>query len=274
MRTLKFVLNFYINASVHVSLAVASLTAISFELLLIPYNFLLLGFVFFGTVVCYNFVKYGVEAHKYLIVSTAYQRAIQIFSFFSFGLAIFFLWHLSLNIWIAVLVLGVLSALYAVPMLPNAKNLRSLGGFKIYIVALVWTGFTFLLPVLDAALSPTWDLWILFFQRFILVLVLILPFEIRDMERDDRALRTLPQVMGPSRTQRLGMLLIIVFYTLTFFRDAIALKEIVLRSVLVIVLMVLFLIDQRRQSNYFASFWVEGIPILWLMLFRLADRFF
>ncbi|NAY92883.1 hypothetical protein GTQ34_13250 [Muricauda sp. JGD-17] len=274
MGTLKFIFNFYLNASIHVSLAVVSLAAITFDLLAISWNFFLLGFVFFASVVCYNFVKYGVEAHKYLIVSNAYHRAIQVFSFLSFGFAIYFLWYLSPKIWVAVFVLGILSTLYAVPMLPNLKNLRSLGGFKIYIVALVWVGFTALLPILDANVLPTWDLGMLCLQRFILVLILILPFEIRDMHRDDKALKTLPQVIGPKKTQKLGLVLIGIFFLLTFFKDVVDGKEVLLRSVLVLFLVLIFLFDQRRQSNYFASFWVEGIPIFWLVLFRFVNEFF
>ncbi|MEZ4811554.1 MAG: hypothetical protein R2819_14435 [Allomuricauda sp.] len=271
MRTLKFIFDFYLDASIHVSLAVISLAGITFYLLGIPWDFLLLGFIFFGSIVCYNFVKYGVEAHKYLIVSNAYHRGIQIFSFLSFGMAIYFLVQLGPKVWIVVALLGILSTLYAVPMLPNAKNLRNLGGFKIYVVALVWTGFTVLLPVLDVDRPMTWDLGVLFAQRFILVLILMLPFEIRDLRWDDESLKTLPQVIGPKRTQLLGLLLIAAFFLLTFLKDQVTNHEILLRLVLVVFLALVFAFDQRRQPKYFASFWIEGIPVVWLGMFWLAE---
>ena len=272
MRTLKFIFDFYLDASIHVSLAVVSLAGITFYLLGIPWDFLLLGFIFFGSIVCYNFVKFGVEAHKYLIVSNAYHRSIQIFSFLSFVLALYFLVQLGPRVWAVVAILGILSTLYAVPMLPDAKNLRSLGGFKIYIVALVWTGFTVLLPILDVGLPMTWDLGVLFAQRFILVLILMLPFEIRDLRWDDKSLKTLPQVIGSKRTQLLGLLFIAAFFLLTFLKDHVTSHEILLRLVLVFFLALMFSFDQRRQPKYFASFWVEGIPILWLGLFWLAEE--
>ena len=265
MRTIKFLFNLYLDASLHVALAVASLTAITYQLLEISFNFSLLGFVFFATVVCYNFVKYGVEAHKYLVVSNRYHKIIQILSFISFGLAMYFLWHLAITVWIAVAGLGLISTLYAVPMLPNAKNLRSLGGFKIYVIALVWTGFTVLIPVLNVQWELSWDLGVLCLQRFILVLVLILPFEIRDMRWDDQALKTLPQVIGPKKTQNLGLILLGVFFLLTFLKDNLLREEIWLRLILILFLAPLFLTDQRKQSKYFSSFWVEGIPILWAL---------
>ncbi len=270
MRTLKYLFNLYLDASLHVSLAVASFTLITYFLLGISFDFYLLGFVFFATVVCYNFVKYGVEAHKYLVVSNRYHRIIQILSFVSFGLAMYFLWHLSITVWIAAAGLGLISTLYAVPMLPNAKNLRSLGGFKIYVIAFVWTGFTVLLPVLNVYWELSWDLGVLFLQRFILVLVLILPFEIRDMQWDNPALKTLPQVIGPRKTQNLGLILLGIFFLLTFFKDDLLGEEIWLRLILVLFLTPIFLKDQSKQSKYFSSFWIEGIPIFWLLLFVLS----
>ena len=135
MRTLKALFDFYLDASIHVAIAVISLTGVTFYLLDSSLDLHLLGFIFCSVIVCYNFIKYGVEAYKYLIVSNAYHRIIQIFSFVCFVFALYFLFHLDSNIWWATAVLGVLSALYAVPLLPRAKNLRNLAGLKIYIVA-------------------------------------------------------------------------------------------------------------------------------------------
>ena len=218
MKTLKSIFDFYLDASIHVALAVLSLAGVTFHLLGISSDIDLLGFIFFGVIVCYNFIKYGVEAYKYLIVSNAYHKIIQIFSFASFGFALYFLLQLDAKIWWATVILGLLSALYAVPFLPSAKNLRSLGGLKIYIVAFVWAGFTVLLPVLDVQMPIGWDFWVLFLQRVLLVLVLIIPFEIRDMQWDDKDLRTLPQVLGVRRTQNLGIVLAVVFFSPNFFK--------------------------------------------------------
>lgn len=274
MKVLKSIFDFYLDASIHVALAVLSLAGVTFHLLGISSDIDLLGFIFFGVIVCYNFIKYGVEAYKYLIVSNAYHKIIQAFSFVSFGFALYFLVQLDVKIWWATAVLGFLSALYAVPFLPSAKNLRSLGGLKIYIVAFVWAGFTVLLPVLDTQMSLDWDFWILFLQRFLLVLVLIIPFEIRDMQWDDKALRTLPQVLGIRLTLNLGIVLAVVFFLLTFLKDSAHQVEIVLRFGLTMVIIFVLLATKRMKSKYFVSFWVEAIPIFWFGMFWWIERFF
>ncbi|WP_396591783.1 hypothetical protein [Allomuricauda sp. R78024] len=274
MRLLKTIFDFYLDASVHVALAVISLVVVTTLLLNVPIDFSLIGFVFCSTMVCYNFVKYGVEAEKYLIVSNVYHKNIQVFSFFGFALAIYFLMNLSREIWFAVIGLGLISTLYAIPFLPNAKNLRSLGGFKIYIVAIVWVGFTALLPVLESETPITWDLWVLFSQRFVLILILILPFEIRDLQWDDKRLKTLPQLVGIQKTRMTGFVLIAVFFLLTFLKDDLLLSELTARFFVSIALTVVFLLKSKMQDKYFASFWVEGIPIFWASLFLLANEFY
>lgn len=272
MRLLKAIFDFYLNASVHVALAVLSLTGATLLLLDIPVNIPLLGFVFFSTIVCYNFIKYGVEAEKYLIVYNTYHKYIQIFSFLCFGVALYFLVHLDQKLWWAILVLGLISTLYAIPLLPKSGNLRSLGGMKIFVVALIWTGFTVFLPIFDAGLNNAWDLYILGTQRFILVLVLILPFEIRDLQWDSKDLKTLPQLIGVPRTRQLGALLMVLFFVLTFFKDEVGLVEILARTLLSILLIGLFLIKKELQGKYFASFWIEGVPVLWLGMFWVLQK--
>lgn len=274
MRTLKAIFDFYLDASIHVAVAVISMAGVTFHLLGSSSGLNLLGFIFFSVIVCYNFIKYGVEAYKYLIVSNAYHKIIQVFSFISFVFAIYFLIQLDEEIWVATIVLGVLSALYAVPLLPRAKNLRNLAGLKIYIVAFVWAGFTVLLPVLDAKMTLDWDFVVTFIQRMFLVLVLILPFEIRDMQWDHRSLRTLPQVLGTKNTKRLGMGLTLTFFLLTFLKDEVHQLEVVLRLVLSVLLILVLVSDKQIKSKYFVMFWVEAIPIFWFCLFWATENYF
>jgi len=274
MRTLKAIFDFYLDASIHVAIAVISMAGVTFHLLGSSSDINLMGFVFFSVIVCYNFIKYGVEAYKYLIVSNAYHKVIQMFSFVSFAFAVYFLLQLNRDIWIATAILGVLSALYAVPLLPSANNLRNLAGLKIYIVAFVWAGFSVLLPVLDAGIELHWDFAVTFIQRMLLVLVLILPFEIRDLQWDDKSLRTLPQVLGIKNTTRLGIGLTLIFFLMTFLKDSIHQNEIVLRLILSAALIFVLASKRRMQSKYFVMFWVEAIPIFWFGLFWWTENYF
>ncbi|PQJ14390.1 hypothetical protein [Aureicoccus marinus] len=59
MLGIKRLLNFYLDASIHVALAVLALYWTSVYLLNILPNYLLAGFLFFSTIGYYNLVKYG-----------------------------------------------------------------------------------------------------------------------------------------------------------------------------------------------------------------------
>lgn len=271
MKSLHRFFKFYINASIHVAFGVYALTHITIETFHFQRDEHLAWFLFFGTIACYNFIKYGVEAEKYIIVANPYHKSIQLASFIAIFISLYHAYFLNLNIWIAILFLVVLTGLYAIPVLPKMQNLRNLGGLKIFIVALVWSGATVILPCLGANETITWDVWIESFQRILFVLVLILPFEVRDLKYDSPELKTLPQRIGVRGTKFMGSILVFLFYLTTFLKDEISESEIWVKSILFLVLEILMFSFGKNQGKYFASFWVEGIPIVWYFLILIIE---
>ncbi|GMN10975.1 hypothetical protein MTsPCn9_27130 [Croceitalea sp. MTPC9] len=265
--------NFYLDASIHVALAVVALYFVTVEVLKVSTNWQLALFLFFGTIVCYNFIKFGVEAEKYLIVSNPYHKLIQGFSFISFAIAAYFFFQLDEDVWLAVLGLTTVSALYAVPLLPKLKNLRSLGGLKTFLVAFVWMGSTVLLPVIDNQIAIVWDTNILMAQRFLLVLILLLPFEIRDMKYDNPELKTLPQRIGVNNTKVLGYILIVFYFFSSFLKDEIGHRWIIECGIVSLVLILVLIKTKQNQSRYFSSFWVEAIPLGYVLILHLRNLF-
>jgi len=263
MRWLKRIFDFYLDASIHVALAIYALLQVTFEILNIPSDYHLSFFLFFGSISCYNFIKYGVEAEKYILVANQYHRGIQFFSLIALGFAAYHGYFLSLEVWAGIGGLTFLTALYALPVLPKAKNLRSWGGLKILVVALVWAGATVLLPVISSDLRITWDISIETFQRFVLILILLVPFEIRDLAYDNVELRTLPQRYGVTTTKIWGGFATLLFFFSTFLIDDLSSIALVHKGILFLILGITIFVTKRNQSKYFASFWVEAIPIFW-----------
>lgn len=266
MLFLKQLFRFYINASIHVALAVVSLYTLNAQHLNILVNRNVIGFLFFATIVCYNFVKYGVEAEKYLIVAKPSHRPIQVFSFLAFVLCVYFFFQLPPRLWMVITVLTIISALYAIPFLPKSRNLRSLGGLKIFLVAAVWIGFTVILPAVEHQLGFSKELVLLGFQNFVLVLVLILPFEIRDLKYDKAELKTLPQRWGVTRTKQFGYVLILIFFLIGIVMAKNQFRSIIFCCLSSFLLVFVLFGTKQKQSTYFASFWVEGVPMMMLLL--------
>lgn len=274
MKWLQHLFDFYLDASVHVALAILSLLLATSYTLNIPVDFHLALFLFFGSISCYNFVKYGVEAEKYLKLTNSYHKGIQLFSFVTLFFAAYHAHLIRRETLFGVVVLVLLTGLYALPLLPKSRNLRSLGGLKIFIVAVVWAGATVYLPVLEADYELSWDVGIEAVQRVLIVLILLVPFEIRDLKYDAPDLRTLPQRYGVRKTKFLAILLLILFFLITFFKDDIMPFEILEKGILSLLFLIMLWRTREGQSKYFASFWVEGIPVLWLgMLYVLRNLF-
>ncbi|MBU2997155.1 hypothetical protein KO500_11960 [Cellulophaga baltica] len=270
MKVIKQLFNFYLDASFHVALSVLSLLYATDILLNIELDYHLNYFVFFGTVAAYNFVKYGVEAKKYVMVSNKNHKKIQIVSIIALVIAMYHVFFLHKNALIFMAVVVIMTALYAIPVLPKAKNLRSLGGLKIFIVAFVWAGATVILPAVESLTPISRDILIESLQRFLLVLILLVPFEIRDLAYDNPSLRTLPQRYGVTKTILFGSFTTIVFYTLTFLKEEILIIDIIGKGTLFLSLGFLMFFTRRDQKKYFASFWVEAIPIFWLIILHIT----
>ncbi len=263
------IFDFYLDASIHVAVAVfclMQLTAIFEE---VPGFDHLAFFVFFGTISCYNFIKYGVEAEKYLLVQNRYHRYIQIFSFISLAIALYHAYFLMLATWFWIAVLILLAGWYSLPIFPPGKKLRNSGLLKILLVALVWAGTTVVLPVVDTKTNFSADIGIELGQRFLLIILLLIPFEIRDLKYDSSALRTLPQRLGVERTKSVGILGCFIFFGLTFLKNSVQLPELLSKGILCILLLIVMGMVKKRQSKYFASFWVEALPVLWYLIARM-----
>lgn len=276
MKWLKDIFDFYINSSIHVSLAVVALCWITSISLDINVNYILLAFVFFSTVTGYNFVKYAEVAglhHKSLARSL---RSIQLFSLLCGVAMVVCAFWMSLEVWVACGLLGLVTLLYAVPFFLPEKdrdqkkgNLRSIAGLKIYIIGGVWTGVTVILPVLDYRLPLYEDVWVVSAQRFLYVIAVMVPFEIRDVQYDAKRLRTLPQIVGIKKAKIIAIIWLFIYVLLEFLRDDISVSSMCLHLAMVAATIFVITLSRKRTTNsnhYFTTFWVEGIPLLWLWL--------
>ncbi|MBQ4821502.1 hypothetical protein [Aquimarina sp. MMG016] len=274
MKTLKSIFRFYINSSIHVALAICALVKITFIKFGIPEGYALLWFSFFCSIIGYNFVKYSKVAKLYHIRLTRSMKSIRFLTIASGVLLLYFGYQLSYKTLMYVSPFLALTVLYAIPVFPNKKNLRSVAGVKIFVIALVWAGTTVLVPMIYAEADLSFNFLIEIIQRFIFIVVLMLPFEIRDMHHDDISLETLPQKIGVTRTKVFGSILLVVFLLLTAIKQELSSVEIL--STISITTICLFFLwgTEKKQSEYYCSFWVESVPIMWLFIVILMQNLF
>ncbi len=262
---LKKILNFYINSSIHAALAVYSLVRITELYFELPYNEPLDYFIFYGTISGYNYIKYAGIAKLHHRSLTDSLKIIQIFSVFSFFATIYYSSLLSKEILYFFIPFLLLTLLYEIPFLREKKiNLRSIKLFKIFIISAVWSGVTVLLPLISTEIELDKSIILIFLQRFLFVVALTLPFDIRDIIFDEDSLKTIPQLIGISSAKKLGFVFLMFALVIEFtvWSDS-NFKNIFLGIVL---LLLLFLMRATtKQSKYYSSFWVEALPIFWFI---------
>ena len=273
MKAFRQVFEFYLNSSIHVALAVFSMAWITLIEFQQPFDTYVLYFILFASITGYNFVKYFGIAKFHHRSLASWLQIIQIFSLICFILMCYFGLHLDRKTIFYILGLGLITFLYAIPFLPKdifidkQLNLRSIGGLKVYVIGLVWVGVTVLLPLSNNDHHFDADVWITVVQRFLFMIALMLPFEIRDLQYDSLKLSTIPQRIGITNTKIIGILLVMIYFFLEFLKDDIYPNEILIALLVTIITMLFLVFSSKNQHEYYSSFFVESVPIVWLLLY-------
>jgi hypothetical protein len=267
MVVVKKFFDFYINSSLHVALSVLALVLMTQYFFDVEDDFSVAFFAFFGTVVGYNFVKYDAVTRLNKMRIKKELKAIVFLSFISLLASFYFFLQLSWVTKLSAFVFFGLTLLYTLPFFPNKQNARNWKGVKIYIVGITWVGVTVILPLVEAEISFSMDVLLMALQRFLLIFSMVLVFDIVDVKHDDIHLQTVPQKIGVKLTKRLGYVLLLLLLLLEFFYTnnhhfmPFFFKLLVSGTIAVF----LFFANENR-SRYYASFWLESVPILWWLV--------
>lgn len=262
---MKKLFRFYIQSSKHVALAVTTLTAVTYAEFDLTPDLWVLAFVYLGTVIGYNFVKYSGFGNTHHLSITGNIKLLRLFSGVAFLALIYVAFQVPKIIYYYAAVFGLITLLYAIPMF-RGKNMRMLRGWKIFVISAVWAGVTVCFPLAsnDLLFQPAGI--IEFISRFVFVIALTIPFEIRDLKYDENELGTLPQLMGVKESRSLGSGLLLAFITLQFVNPAIKGTELSLTALIAVITLWAIWKAKEDQHEYYASFWVESIPIVWYAL--------
>ena len=209
---------------------------------------------------------FGWAAYQYLhvFVPSFYKKQrLGIWNVLAFTLAIgvgvFGLVNLPKADWILFFGVGVLTFFYALPF--GAKmGLRFVPTVKIFIVALCWTA----LAMVSLKELPTTVFVLVTVKSLLWIVCLILPFELRDMHKDAPSLKTFPQLLGTNGVFGFGIFLSLTIAFLAF--KTVQVDVLLWVEWLMSVLLLLAIKITPKRKPTFTSFWVEGIPILWLLL--------
>lgn len=276
MSVLKKIFNFYINSSIHVGIEVSCFVLVTCLQFDIAFDLGFLLFVFFGTITGYNFIKYAGTAKLHHKSLEENLKIIQVFSFFCFLALIYFAFSLSLETLLWIAFFGVFTVFYAVPVFPNKKNLRSFKGIKIFVIAFVVAGLTVIVPLVHHHYQGlvSENVWWVMLQRIAFIIAVVIPFEIRDLNFDNAELGTIPQEIGARNAKLLGLFLLLLFLGIEFVKRGTSVAELISAVIISLASAGFIVFSTSSQTKYYASFWVEGIPIGWFIIFWSLTGFF
>tara|TARA_Y100000389_G_scaffold23767_1_gene20434 strand:+ start:504 stop:1328 length:825 start_codon:yes stop_codon:yes gene_type:complete len=272
MLFIKKLFDFYIKSSFHLGVCVVSLYIISIYKLQIDLNYYILTCLFSSTIVVYNFIKYASTLPYYFFVQNAPIKKIQILSFFFGFFLLYSLFFLSVEALFFGFFLFLICVLYVFPINHSISNFRNRSKIKIFLVAICWSGSTVIFPFIESNNINYGDSMLLFVQFFLFVIVCTVPFEIRDLKYDSNDLKTIPQIYGTNNSKYISYVLIFIFFSISFISNGTSI-DLISDLLISFVLVFIIYLTKENQGKYFSSFWVESLPIYWLIIqFILFNR--
>lgn len=117
---------------------------------------------------------------------------------------------------------ALITLFYSVPVFESKKHLfrlREIPYLKIFLIAIVWSSTTILLPIVQS--GNTFDkvhVVTMLAERFFFILAITIPFDIRDQEADQHAgLKTFPILLTEKWAMLVSYISLAVFFLITVF---------------------------------------------------------
>ncbi|MBJ2176352.1 hypothetical protein JBL43_19020 [Aureibaculum sp. A20] len=271
MPLLKRVFDFYIFSNIHVALAVFCLVKIT----LLSYgnsSDIIPLFCFFSTIASYNLIRiFRIEEVQpwfyefiknnklILILFTVFSAVVAFLLIFKFRYATLF-WFIPF---------GIITLFYVNPFhIKEQKiSLRYIAFVKLFLIAISWAAVTVIIPLVQHRIHIGNNEIILFVQRFLFVAAITIPFDIRDITYDKDELKTLPQAIGVPKSKWLGLLFLMLFLGLEFFKTTVVPEQLRIHFFIAVITLLFLVKSTEEQHKYYSAFFVESLPMVWLGLF-------
>ncbi|MHB8206683.1 UbiA family prenyltransferase [Mucilaginibacter sp.] len=184
---------------------------------------------------------------------------------------------------ILLIFLAVISFCYSLPLftLGGKKfGLRNIPGLKQFLITLVWTMSSVLLPVMEslhAHLSTIslHNVTLLLAKRFLFIGALTMPFDIRDLFHDyNLGLKTIPVVYGEKKAYLFCQIILIGYVVLLFlFRNNGFNNDFFALTITAVLAGWLIFHSTIEKNDYYYFFYVDGVLILQYLMLLLFNSF-
>ena len=270
---MKSFIRFLVFSNLWVAFCVLGL-ALSSELLFSTSNYQISQFVFFATLFTYNFqrvirIEKGLNHVRKVWLA---KQNIAIYGFMACGglVSAYRFFEFQLITQVVIVIVGLLSVLYPF-------GLRKIPFSKIFIISFVWAVSTMLLLILENDILISQNIVFHLLSRFLFVLAITIPIDIRDLKYDAQNLQTIPLFFGILKARFIALFALFICLAISIFQY---LENTIISSNLLALILLYFVAsifivksDEKRGEMYF-SFWVESLSILGYLFFVISGLIF
>ena len=156
---------------------------------------------------------------------------------------------------------------YVFPFKNKVAGLRNVPGLKLFLISITWTGLTLYLPLFSAEFHNSEQLYASMAQRFLFVLAITIPFDIRDAQFDLPGLNTIPQVLGVNKSKMIAILalvIVVMLDTSVAYEDS---NSFGINFFIMGLSMMMIAFSGPQRRRFYTAFWIEALPILWYLLY-------
>lgn len=280
-------LDFLLFSNLFIACCAMAQAALTYFLLKTPINPLVVSLLGCATLFLYNFSlilskpkDYNISPYKRVHWFFSHYRLIISISAIAFILMILLASALSLNSFLLLATISVLAMSYNSPILKIGSHrfgLRNMPGAKLFIIAIVWACSCVWIPIMelrsDGLIISTLDTFLLVSKRFLFVMAITLPFDIRDLYQDRSFhLKTIPVLIGKKNSMRLCQILLITYTLFLFiFADTIS-NEIITLALIAILTNFLIFNTSLKKNEYYYFLLLDGTLLLQFMAPWMVDN--
>lgn len=269
----KKIIDFYIYSSLHIALGAALSVVLIYLIARSEINYNYVWFVFSSTIFIYcshriigiRKVKKFQNQGRFAIIKK-YWNHLLIYSIISAVATIYFYFQLGLTLQALMILPGIISILYVIPVFSKRKRLRDFQGIKIFLIAISW-GFTIgLIPLIDLEIGTASAISLITLEKTLFILAITLPFDVRDLQVDaSNQVKTLPSILGAKKSYTLAYslmnLAIILVISLTFL-GTYSFTAGILISIGYLITIISIYLSRGKEDDYYYSLLLDGTIIL------------
>lgn len=267
------ILNFIVFSNLWIALSVASYAYLGSVWLKLDLNFQEVLLLFSATLVMYNFQRLF-KLHKGIHhprIQWMERNIIGVYGLIVFGIfgGFYISWTLFLPFNTHIFEITILSIvaltsiLYATPFLHKKYSLRDIPYLKIHLIAFSWA-LVLVIFTLEKSEHPLF----LVLEKYLYVLAITIPFDIRDIHIDETDKKTIPQVIGQKKARILSVILLGLSWALAHINSE---EKFVSIFFLYLSSLIFCAWAHPKKHDLYFSFLIDGLPVFALGFYLITS---